>query len=172
MKHSLKQAGMVLLTTVMMIMMMSLLILALMQSVLLYIKASNEMVKKHQELYELEDTANKLLLSQNTLITNACMVKNNDPNHVIQLLLKQKGCFISSDKQYLIADLGSYPCLQIISGQVAHGSHHWLLSVVSSHRPHAVLQVRISTPTINSEVCESPTRFRKINPGVISWRYV
>lgn len=159
-------SGVVLLTTVMMIAILMLLVLSLMQGVFLYIKSGNQIVMNHQSVYQMEAIANKLDLSK-----SACVVEGKNPNQLVALLSESRGCLFDDGAhqyRYVLADLGTYPCLQINLGGISYGSHHWLVTLVSIQPPNVVLQLRFTEPA-KGTVCELPTA-RQIYPGVVSWR--
>ena len=147
-----RQGGMVLLTTMLMMVILTLLVLSLMQGVLLYIKASHQMMANHQGLHEMEVLANKLLLTK-TVCVDGCVINDG-----------------SRQYRYVVDDQGLYPCLQIAVGESLHQSHHWLVTLATMQPPNVVLQLRFAQPADIAK-CESSS-VRQIRSGVVSWRKV
>ncbi len=165
-----RQRGLVLLTTVIMISILTLLILSLMQSVFLYIKVNNQVLRNHELLYQLEAVAYQLGKEN---YTSDCLLTNENPNQILELLLSRQGCFFRAENQqyiYLVNDLGLFPCLHIRDGKEIHSSHHWLITVMSPPPQQAVLQVRISK-AVQAITCQA-SEMRMINKGLLSWRYL
>lgn len=168
-----RQSGMILLTTILMMVILTLLVLSLMQQVLLYIKVNNQLMIKHDMMQRLEAVAGQLIHANNTRLSHDCMGLEQDPNQILHQLLERNGCIFTADNQqyyYFIDDLGRFPCLSIVVGDVTHTSRHWLISIASSIVPHAMLQVRIAEPDEIS-LCEA-SKEHFINQGMISWRYL
>lgn len=160
------QAGMIVLTTVIMISIVMMLVLSLMQSVFLYTKASNSVLKKHKEFYQLEAAIQHLIAENHP---NDCLFSEENPNKIVTWLLQMNGCrFTWNDHQYyyLIDDLGLYPCLQTYKG---NSSHHWLYTIFSPVQ-QSILQLRIAKPA-KALQCEL-LDVRNIKTGIISWRYL
>jgi len=156
-----------------MIVILTMLVLSLMQAVFLYFKVSNQVVKKHEELYQLEAVAYKLAIAKQELLNADCILTDTDPNQVVDMLLHNSGCsLIDNNRQYyyLIDNLGLYPCLQILSDKKIYSSHHWLISVATPPPRQTVLQLRVTEPArpITCELSE----MHQIDRGVISWRYL
>ncbi len=161
---------MVLLTTSIMIAILTMLVLTLMQAVFLYIKVGNQVVIKHEALYQLEAAAHKLIMANDE---PNCMVTDEDPNQIVDLLLHNHGCLLSDNHRqyyYVIDDLGLYPCLQIVYRKKIYSSHHWLISVATAPPRQDILQLRIAKP-VRAMRCDF-FEDRQINRGVISWRYL
>ena len=165
-----RQGGMVLLTTIIMIVLLTMLVLTLMQAVFLYIKVSNQVVIKHEALYQLEAVAHRLMVANTDL---DCMVSEEEPNQVVDLLLHDKGCsLIDNNRQYyyVIDDLGLYPCLQIVTEKKIYSSHLWLVTTATAPPRQDIIQLRIARP--DKEITCDVFNARQINKGVISWRYL
>lgn len=163
-----QQIGIVLLTTMIMMSLLSVLMLSLMQSVLLYAKVSNQIVLTHKLFYQLEAAAQALISSS---APPDCILTGEDPNHIIDLLLHQKGCYFVHNEQsysYLIDDLGLYPCLRMLYKSHTYSSHHWLITIVSLPLSR-VLQLRIAKPA-KMITCDLKEHY--INNEVLSWRYL
>ena len=161
---------MVLLTTIIMIVILTMLVLTLMQAVFLYITVSNQVVIKHEALYQLEAAAHQLMRIKKD---PNCMVTDEDPNQVVDRLLHNQGCLFKDNNHlyyYVIDDLGLYPCLQMVFGQKKYSSHHWLISAASAPPRQDVLQLRIAEP-VRAIYCDFSAA-RQINRGMISWRYL
>lgn len=165
-----RQTGLVLLTTIIMISILTLLVLSLMQSMLLYLKAHNQVLIKHEVLYQLEAAAYQIAKET---YSSDCVLTNENPNRMLELLLSKRGCvFMEENRQYLylIDDLGLFPCLQIKSGNEIQSSHHWLITVISSTSQHTALQLRVVKLT-QAIACKA-AEIRWIKKGVVSWRYL
>jgi len=163
------QRGMILLTTIIMIIVLTMLVLTLLQTVFLYIKVNNQVVSKHEALYQLEAVAHRLLMLEND---PNCVITDGDPNQMIELLRDHRGClFVDNHRQYdyVIDDLGLFPCLHIVSGNTKYSSHHWLITVSMVGQPD-ILQLRIAKQA--REISCYSLEGRQIHQGVISWRKV
>lgn len=165
-----QESGMVLLTTIIMIVILTMLVLTLMQTVCLYIKISNQVVIRHETLYQLEAAAHQLIRVKND---PNCMVTDEDLNQVVDWLLHKRGCSFKDNNHqyhYVIDDLGLYPCLQIVFGKQKYSSHHWLISIASEPPRQDILQLRVTEP-VRAISCDVSS-VHQINSGVISWRYL
>ena len=170
MDSSTRQEGMVLLMTIIMVVIMTLLVLSLMQDVLLYFKVSHQVVNKHRDLYQLEAIANRI---SKAVFEPDCVFTDTNPNQIVAMLSHHDGCvFADHGRQYdyLIDDLGIYPCLHLRSNKKLYSSHHWLISVATQSAPQSLLQLRVAQPyrLLDCELLET----REINNGGLSWRYV
>lgn len=164
-----KQKGFVILITTMMLSILTMLILSLMQSVFLYIKVSNQVLIKHELLYQLEAVAQQIVKADYSL---DCLLREENPNNIIELLLQKQGCLFAWENKkyyYLINDLGLFPCLQMMSSNQVSSTHHWLVTV-SSPPQQEILQLRVAKPA-KAIACDFD-KIRLINNGVISWRYL
>ncbi len=161
-----QSSGLVLLTTLTMIAILVMLTLSLMQGVILYLKASHQLVVRHRSFYQMESVFKRL-----DLTNQACVIKNKTANQLVDLVIAGQGCTMIEGAQtyvYLVDDLGLYPCLQLTLNSVINGSHHWLITFADDESPKHVIQVRMAkyAETIPCDGVES----RRINQGVISWR--
>lgn len=163
--------GFVLFTTMMMLVLLVLLVLSLMQAVLLYVKAGNQITKRHQAFYQLESMAHTLMPAH-VLHDDQCVVRDQLPNEVIDRLKRHDGC----DKKvghhayvYLIEDLGVFPCLRMQWHHQIRSSHHWRLTVMSKLPPYEALQLRFTT-SVPMMACEGTVV--EIIKGTISWRHL
>jgi hypothetical protein len=157
----------------MMIVILTMLVLTLMQAVFLYIKINHSVVTNHERLYQLETMARKLAMSKEVLSFTDCLFTETNPNDMVAMLLNDQGCALRENNlhyDYLIDDLGIYPCLKIMWNNEIHSSHHWLITVASSPPRRQVAQLRIAKP-INDVACEL-IEPRQIFTGIISWRYL
>jgi hypothetical protein len=160
---------MILLTTIVMIIVLTMLVLTLMQAVFLYIKVSNQVVSKHEALYQLEAVAHKLIMLKND---PNCIITEGDPNQMIDLLQHNRGCSFDDNQRhyrYVVDDLGLFPCLQIVSGKKKYSTHHWLITVAAVGGQD-ILQLRIAKQA--RELTCNFLEERQIHQGVISWRQV
>lgn len=162
--------GMILLTTLLMISMISVWVLSLMQSVLLYIKATEGVVRHQESLYQLERATEAVFHREHPI---ACSVSLLDPNQVIDRLLEGFGCiFKHADHsyEYLIDDLGPIPCIVMEGGQGMVTSHHWLVTVLTTTPHRDLLQIRWAEPG-KTMACESQEP-QLIRRGILTWRYL
>ncbi len=164
--------GFVLFTTILMLAMVTLLILSLMQAVLLYVKAGNQITKRHQAFYQLETVTHLLWHSHLEHHDSQCTVEDKSPNEVLGLLQHHHGCekvFGQQAYLYLIEDLGSFPCLRIELHHQIWSSHHWRLTVMAKMPPYATLQLQFSKP-VSLQACDGHAVI--IREGVVSWRHL
>jgi hypothetical protein len=161
---------MMLLTAIIMISILTMLVLLLMQTLYIYIKASNQVVSSHNEFYQLETAAR--FLSSEPFVAD-CILTNEDPNKVIELLRRHQGCLQEINHRqfyYLIDDLGRFPCLNIMENDELYASRHWLISVLSKRGQRTLLQLRIARL---GEMMDCRGSFhRQIPSGIVSWRYL
>ena len=164
--------GFVLFTTILMLAMLTLLVLSLMQAVLLYVKAGNQLTKRHQAFYQLETAAHLLRFSHLAHQDAQCIVAEKLADQVIERLKHQHGCEKVIENQaylYLIEDLGIEPCLQVIAHDVPFSTRHWRLTLGAEGENHDYLQIRVAEltghrPCLNQQVLQ-------IRPGLVSWRF-
>jgi hypothetical protein len=154
-----------------MINILTMLVLLLMQTVYVYIKASNQVVASHNSFYQLETVARELSLEP---FSADCVLSNEDPNKVIELLAHHNGCLYKTHQRqyyYLIDDLGRFPCLKIIENNEFYGSRHWLITIRSIEESQPfILQLRIAKL---GEVMDCQgSDHRQIHSGIVSWRYL
>jgi len=162
-----KEKGMVLLMTIIILSILTLFILSLLQGSLLYVQANNQLLKRHQGFYQLEQVANQLKKTIDPL----CFVSGKNANELITLLQHERGCKKEVKHRsyvYLIEDLGIYPCIQIVSSEQKNSSHHWLLTIAIKKPNFEVLQFRIAEAA-PFESCDGAPSI--ISDGVMSWRH-
>jgi hypothetical protein len=190
------QKGIVLFTTILMLAMITVLILSLIQAVFLYAKASNHVADQHEIFYQLESTAHQLSTIILSGKNEACTVKGKNSDKIIELLKLHKGCQLETTLspspfderqqvgvavgreqlrqvnnhylfEYLIDDLGAYPCLQIDLNHRLNSSHHYLLTV-AIHQSSRLewIQLRIAKG-IDPLHCDEETKL--IHEGILSW---
>lgn len=164
--------GFVLPTTILMLSMLTLLILSLMQGVLWYMKAGNQLTKRHQDFYQIETVAHILQLSHLAHQDVHCMTEAHAFDDVIERLKHHHGCEKTLGQQtyvYWIEDLGILPCLRIEAANQEWSSHHWRLTVMSNAPSHETLQLRFVKPD-GLMVCDG--ELLHINQGIVSWRHL
>ncbi len=165
-----RELGMVLLITVMMMSLLTLFILTLLQAVFLCVKVNHQVQETHQAFHQLEATASRLMLEG---VNPECVFTNENPNHIIRLVSNHGGCSLTDNQHrydYLMDDLGLYPCLKIRSTNQLLSSHHWLITIASTSSKASILQLRIAKP--DKVVACGEASEHLINAGVISWRYL
>ena len=165
-----REEGMVLLVTIMMMTILTLLVLTLLQAVFLYVKIDHKVLQSHQDFHQLEAVARRLM--QGEVGPAACLLNNETPNMMIQLLLNNRGCSLIDERRtyyYWFDDLGLFPCLKIRSAHTLNSSHHWLITMSSVNPRSSILQLRFVTPA-PAIACDSDVR--EIKAGVTSWRYL
>lgn len=159
-----KQAGIILLTTAIILLVLTLLVGSLLQAIRLYSKINNQLALKNEAFYALEAIALKLPLENN----EQCIRFEQDPNRAIELLPDHHCQWVDKQKtyDYMISDLGAYPCLIGRFNKKETSSHHWLVTIKSSQ---GILQLRIATP---ERAIPCKLNKREIGMGILSWRYV
>ena len=163
------QAGMILVTTVMMILLLTVLVIVSLKSVLLFMKVSNQIMAAHQDNQALEKVALELAAHSYDVYPATCRLNEVNPNEILGFL-DNTGCTFKQGQQnyqYIIDDLGLYPCLPIDVGGKLFSSHHWLISVAAKGRRPVYLQIRMAKAD-KALPCESLDR-RVIQSGVVSW---
>lgn len=168
-----KQAGLVLLTTIMLIGLLALLTLSQLQILSLDVKILGLASKKQQDFWTLETAANRLAGSIDFAKQGTCLLSEQAPNVVIDLLKNRKGCVLTHEKQqfyYLLEDLGLFPCLQTQQNNKIYSTRHFRLSIQSAKKGTSILQLRHARIT-NLLTCESKEP-QQSKLGLLSWRYL
>lgn len=158
--------------TLVMLVIMILLTLSLMQSLFFYLKLTQQINKKHADFYALESTALRLAQSMKAKEGNECTMSMMDPNQMIEMLQIHQGCSYTHRNrryEYLIDDLGLYPCLKIRTIHGLNSSHHWLITVISLS-DSSILQLRIAQP-VKILSCDEKIE-HMIHSGIMSWRLI
>lgn len=161
---------MILLTTMLIISAVSILVLSTLQGLHLYTQANSQLSLDHRQFYRLESAAHHAMKTRE-LHLNRCRVNETNPNALIESLLDRKGCLIrfgEESYQFLMADLGQYPCLQVNANGQLLGSQHTLLTIANEQKD--VLQLRIAR-SLRTGPCEQKQSIR-IHPGILSWRLI
>ncbi|HHY0701637.1 TPA: type II secretion system protein [Legionella anisa] len=172
-RASRKNQGFILFITLLIIGVISLLILTSMQHVLLYYKTINKQEVLHQNFYQLEGVALRLL-HQHTTLNSDCVIRSDSANQVIHNLLEHKGCSLKSgltQYKYYIEDLGEFPCLVVRYKGRKSASHHQRVTVAPFEEgsPVSLLQIRL----ISSGRAIPCLATEHVTPlGVSSWRYL
>lgn len=168
--------GFIFLMTLCTILVVSLLLLTVMHHVLLYGKAINRQEIQHQRFYQLEDTMLHLAQLKTNMIEKKCIVNKKNGNKVIELLYQKEGCSLVNGDiqyQYIIEDLGEFPCLVVQQNEQTSATRHTRITVLQSademHPVTSVLQVR-NIKKITPLPCQSEVL--KVSSGISSWRYV
>ena len=154
-----------------MIAIMTLLVLSLLQVLLLYTKASNQLALKNAKLYQLEAVAARIIHDDFKLKCSA--IYTDDANVAALELHTKTSCSTIFDGHkyfYTLANLDVYPCLIIRSDGLNYASYHSLISISSAEERSAVLQVRIAAPS-DISICK-PELQSVIAQGIMSWRYL
>lgn len=168
------QQGFIFLITLLITTVISLLVLTSMQHLLLYYKVANRQKELHQNFYQLESVASQLAHKKYQSIESHCVIQQDSANQVMHKLLHCRGCFLNVNGlsyQYVIEDLGAFPCLiSNVKGQ-KHTTYHRRISVVSiaNQKPISFLQIRFIAPGSGID-CVGKEHL--VNLGVSSWRYV
>lgn len=167
-----QEKGFVLIFTICIIALVSLFVLSSMNNLLLYQRAATKREMMHQDFYQLERIARRLidLPSRNF---GACTY---DGEHTrIMQLLEQKGCSLKikgRTYRYLVEDLGRYPCLMIVKEQALHASWHFRFSVLASpieEHSAALIQLRVIR-LAPAQICSESISY--VRQGISSWRYL
>lgn len=152
---------------------LTLLILSLLQSVMLEVKVNRAFKESNLSMQQLELSAYQIVKSNILKQNHHCFTKDKNYNHQVTLLRQRFGCTSIYEKtsyRFLIADLGIFSCLQVLTNDGSmHGTHHWLLSIVEEENQQAVLQIRIALPG-EDNVCSTDNHV--IHLGILSLRKV
>lgn len=165
-----KQQGFILFTTLIVLSCIILVVLAHMQVALIFSKYLGQEKEQAEVFQHLEKTV-ELLLSQPA--HQVCTSKSLDANIVIKKLAAKKGCQYSDAKysyNYIIEDLGDYPCLKTILSKKVYSTEHRLFSLLIWAKTPQLLQVRYLR-AIADMTCDLPKPLF-INIGLSSWRYL
>lgn len=169
-----KEKGFIFTITLLMITVISLLLLASMQHILLYYKVINRQEESHKNFYNLENVARQLSQKYVPVSTPNCVIKEESQNQVLHKLLHHQGCSLSNEGlqyEYLIEDLGDFPCLIAGSKNPKYATHHQRLSVVQldKGRPLSFLQVRLIAV---GKLANCFAKEHVISIGISSWCYL
>ncbi len=170
-----KSGGFILLMTLCVIIVMSALLITCLHHILLYHKALNTQEQQHQNFYQLEYIAKQLAHSSSVTANINCVETRDVANEVIQWLIKGDGCALTTGQeqyQYIIEDLGDFPCLIFYRQQQKYASHHLRISVLllaNEEHDSALLQLRFIKPTITGSCMGEENR---VSEGISSWRYL
>jgi hypothetical protein len=165
-----KQQGLILVTTLLLLALLALFTLAQLQFILLDYQALNAVREKQQALWELESLTGQLVNTVDLTTPGPCLLKSQDLNKPLDLLVKQQGCRLDKGKKrfyYLFEDLGIFPCLQLRLKQRLQSTQHFSLSIRAAKQT-PLLQVRFARP-IALQTCEAG----KVNQGhigLLTWR--
>lgn len=157
--------GMILLTTIVMISILTMIVASLLQSVMLYIRSANQAIRYQKVFHQLEAMTKNIDLSHSN-----CTVYNKNPNQLIAMLRMHQGCLVTDNQlsyEYLIEDLGNYPCLPIVIDKQHYSSRQWYVTVST---PELMLQWRLAQVGSLSD-CKGITS-KPIHAGVMSWRKI
>lgn len=150
----------------------TLLVLTGMQYVLLFQRAVARQENQHQEFYQLEHLARQLAVSKTE---KSCVLHQDNPNQVWAQLRAKHGCSLAikdSHYQYLIEDLGVYPCLVVDYKKQKYTTRHLRVSLLvlrDDELASSLLQIRVVKPAGTISCTTIP---RQITKGISSWRYV
>lgn len=160
---SYRSRGFVLLLSLMMIFVISILACTCLQQVLLLQKTANSFEEHHHRFHQMERIAHNLIRLDVRNQDKNCFLNTNNPVHALLVLKQKQGCFTSNQKyQYVLEDLGEYPCLKI--GR--RSSHHYRVTLMSYH---SVLQIRYLKPIENIYCAQTQ---HQVTAGISSWRYL
>ena len=147
-----------------------------MRHVLLYYKAISTQGLQQHLFYEMEQFALQLIQAKSSNASHqGCIIRDTSPEKAFNLLVNNQGCGVVRDQedyQYIIQDLGEYPCLQIEKEGKRYSAHQRLFSILlkgnDSHTT-ALLQLRTMS-TGRETTCQDTAHL--IYGGVTSWRYI
>lgn len=152
-----------------MITVISLLVLARMQHLLMYTKGVSRMIRQHQNFYQLESEALRML---NHSLSYPCVRKQNAPNSVLEALRKKKGCHSRTNPAvyYFIEDLGIIDCLVNRPNDKLVSTQHWRYSLMffEEKQPAFAVQLRVINPA-QEMLCKQKMQY--VSLGIGSWRY-
>lgn len=164
-----KQGGFVLLMVMILLLTSALLVLSLMKSVFVYSKIARQFILSHHVFYTLETLAAKLDVNQ-----IACCANQTSPNRLIDYLKKGQGCEYRIKQEryrYTIADLGLFPCLPIVKGDIQYSSHQFYITLIDLQSPYRIVQLRLAKLSDSVAVCALPVN-HPINEGISTWRWL
>jgi hypothetical protein len=165
--------GMILIPTMSILVIMTILILTLMKSVYIYSKINTQFIRNGQEFDDFEAAASWLVIHFPKIAPPVCIFSETDPNLIVRLLSHGVGCKLNLSHQayeYLVDDLGTYPCLKVVIDNRTLATHHWYITIKSTAPPEKMIQIRIAKPSVAVH-CESLVS-KRINVGITSWRYL
>ena len=167
------QQGYILILTLCISAVLSLLMVSSLQHVLLYHNAANRQESSHQRFFQLEYAARKLI-KVTKKERDDCFYQHNLANLVIQQLINKKGCKLTintTNYQYLVEDLGEYPCLVTVYRGNHRATHHFRVTILAEStqdKPSSLIQIRVIK---HSRQIECLGKRVNVAPGISSWRY-
>lgn len=169
-----KEKGFIFTVTLLMITVISLLLLASMQHILLYHKVISRQEESHKNFYNLENVVGQLSQKYLALSAPNCVIEEISQSQVLHKLLHHQGCSLSNEGlryEYLIEDLGNFPCLVTRVKNQQYATHHQRLSVVQldKGKPLSFLQVRLIAV---GKLTNCLVKERVTPLGISSWCYL
>jgi hypothetical protein len=167
--------GFILGMTLCVILVITLLILACMQHVLLLNKAMNRQEREHQVFYEIEDVAVQLAQTQFNQLEKQCISHDKTANQAINMLFRNEGCSFKAGHnlyQYIIEDLGEFPCLVLHHNDQKRSTHHSRITLLLLSKEEYAVSKVVQIRYINASdlyTCEGQEHV--VFTGVSSWRY-
>ncbi|MFA5959291.1 MAG: hypothetical protein WC785_02100 [Tatlockia sp.] len=164
-----RQEGIVLLSTLLVILLLTFFLLAQMQAIYLANKMLNIGVEQAHFFSQLEKEAYALTQLN---IPSQCMIKEQDPLAVRDLLIQKRGCTATKDKltmHYVIEDLGVVPCMRIAQANTSFSTRHVRYTVMGIGKFAAFYQLRLAVPVKACACAEKQAVF--VNPGLLSWHF-
>jgi hypothetical protein len=167
-----KQQGMILISTLLMISVLALIVLSQMQLIFLQFKAMSDTISRHRSFRQLEATAYQLV-AERKRVKKECVVPEANDYRLIERLKNKKGCALTIHNehyQYLMEDLGVYPCMETFINSQRYTTKHTRLTVALLLDKPLILQLR--TANVGKyRVCEGNQPVI-VKPGILSWRYL
>ncbi len=167
-----REAGFILITTVLMLSIVVLFSLTQSQLLQTQLKIFNARLQHEQKFRQLEWVANRIIIDKALYLRNPCTIDAVGANESIVLLKKNQGCtftYVHKYYNFIIENLGFFPCLEIERQEVTFTSFQWRITVIAHDPKNEVVQIRIS------EAGTYQPCFKKSHPiktGSISWRYL
>lgn len=169
-----KSNGFVLGMTLILLTIISCTLLYWLDAVWLYRKASFMMEQIQQDRYDLETNAFRLMNLRGHYKRSECIIAAGDPTEILRHIKSLKACQISSGRRhfnYIIENLGSYPCHMLQTEVGWKGSHHWRISMIENKAAAMGLQLRYVSPEPIDIPCENHD-LREIHGHILSYRYI
>lgn len=170
--QSLSQQGIILFSTVCMIALLSLLVLSQLQLFFLEFKAFNQVARQNKTLKNIESVSKKLL-ADTGVWSKKCLIQAMNSPLLIEKLQANEGCLYREngiDYQYVIENLGMFPCLQSRVNAVLYSTQHWRFTIIEKTTNQLTLQLRVAT--LKAYLACETGEVSLIKPGIISWRYI
>lgn len=174
MKHNCSNAqGFILAMTLFLLAIVTTTLLYWLEALWLYRQSCHMIERKHKNFYALEKLAFGLINKQIQITQPDCIVSASEPTVIIQNIYNVKSCKTTISRRqfnYIIEDLGAFPCHLLLSVDHWQASHHWRLSIVGKDQNNMALQIRYADIELAPLPCDGH-KLMQLHGRIMSYRY-